>query len=64
LYFTIIPYIHQKPAFRYSSEEIHFNLMAVVSDRKQAFLREIEALNNQKRQLVEQVITCYYSVVD
>ena len=42
-------------SFRYSSEEIHFNLMAVVSDRKQTFLREIEALNHQKRQLLEQV---------
>ena len=30
--------------------------MAVVSDRKQAFLREIETLNHQKRQLVEQVL--------
>ncbi|XP_028407747.1 ubiquitin carboxyl-terminal hydrolase isozyme L5-like [Dendronephthya gigantea] len=39
---------------KYSSEEIHFNLMAVVSDRKQAFLKEIEALNHQKRQLLEQ----------
>ncbi|CAB3988962.1 Ubiquitin carboxyl-terminal hydrolase isozyme L5, partial [Paramuricea clavata] len=39
---------------KYSSEEIHFNLMAVVADRKQAFLKEIEALNHQKRQLVEQ----------
>jgi hypothetical protein len=29
--------------------------MAVVADRKQAFLKEIEALNHQKRQLVEQV---------
>ena len=31
--------------------------MAVVSDRKQTFLREIEALNHQKRQLLEQVTT-------
>ena len=29
--------------------------MAIVSDRKQIFLREIEALNHQKRQILEQV---------
>jgi hypothetical protein len=52
---SIWPFINLNVPFRYSSEEIHFNLMAVVSDRKQVFLREIEALNHQKRQLLEQV---------
>lgn len=48
--------------FRYSTEEIHFNLMAVVSDRKQVFLKEIELLNHQKRQLLEQVRALVKSV--
>ena len=66
-YFTISLHIHKTAPFRYSSEEIHFNLMAIVSDRKQSYLREIEALNHQKRQLLEQVTawcTNFYSAVD
>lgn len=41
---------------RYSAEEIHFNLMAVVSDRKHLYLREIERLNSRKQQYLEMVI--------
>ncbi|XP_065067666.1 ubiquitin carboxyl-terminal hydrolase isozyme L5-like [Rhopilema esculentum] len=37
---------------KYSAEEIHFNLMAVVSDRKHLYLREIDRLHNKKNELI------------
>ncbi|XP_048587400.1 ubiquitin carboxyl-terminal hydrolase isozyme L5 [Nematostella vectensis] len=40
---------------RYSSEEIRFNLMAIVTDRKMLYLQEIEALNMKKQQLLERI---------
>lgn len=40
---------------KYSAEEIHFNLMAIVSDRKKLFLREIDNLNIRKTQVLEKL---------
>lgn len=35
-----------RDCFRYSEGEIHFNLMALVSDRQMVYQREIEKLQN------------------
>ena len=40
---------------RYSTEEIHFNLMAVVSDRKEMYTKKIVNLTEQKNVLMEEV---------
>jgi len=47
--------IIEKRMQKYSAEEIHFNLMAVVSDRKHLYLREIERLNNRKQELLDKL---------
>jgi len=33
--------------YRYSEEEIHFNLMAIVSDRLQQYQKSIDAIQKQ-----------------
>lgn len=43
----------EKRMQKYSAEEINFNLMAVVSDRKHLYLREIERLHQKKQELLE-----------
>jgi len=40
---------------RYSAEEIHFNLMAIVSSRKAIHLKDIDRLNQRKTQILDQV---------
>eukprot|EP00112_Aurelia_sp_Birch-Aquarium-sp1_P006748 Seg1738.16 transcript_id=Seg1738.16/GoldUCD/mRNA.D3Y31 product="Ubiquitin carboxyl-terminal hydrolase isozyme L5" protein_id=Seg1738.16/GoldUCD/D3Y31 len=47
--------IIEKRMQKYSAEEIHFNLMAVVSDRKHLYLREVERLNHRKQELLEKL---------
>ncbi|KXJ05354.1 Ubiquitin carboxyl-terminal hydrolase isozyme L5, partial [Exaiptasia diaphana] len=38
---------------KYSSEEIRFNLMAIISDRKMIFLKQIDTLNAKKQHFLE-----------
>lgn len=40
---------------RYSAEEIHFNLMGIVSDRQLVYTRQIDELTKQKNTLIESV---------
>ncbi|KAJ7372324.1 ubiquitin carboxyl-terminal hydrolase [Desmophyllum pertusum] len=40
---------------KYSAEEIHFNLMAIVSSRKAIHLKDIDRLNQRKTQIVDQL---------
>ncbi|XP_002164730.1 ubiquitin carboxyl-terminal hydrolase isozyme L5 isoform X1 [Hydra vulgaris] len=47
--------IIEKRMQKYSSEDVHFNLMAVVTDRKLIYAREIEKLNNQRAQLLKEL---------
>jgi len=42
-------------SLRYSAEEIHFNLMAIVSSRKSIHLKDIDRLNQRKTQILDQV---------
>jgi len=41
--------------FRYSAEEIHFNLMAIISSRKEIHLKDIDRLNQRKTQILDKV---------
>lgn len=43
---------------RYSAEEIHFNLMAVVSDRKELYTKKVDAMNVQKLELTQKDNEC------
>eukprot|EP00794_Sanderia_malayensis_P015688 gene15688-17270_t len=47
--------IIEKRMQKYSAEEIHFNLMAVVSDRKHLYLREIDRMNQHKQELLNKM---------
>ena len=54
--------MHQNPTLfydfsnlRYSAEEIHFNLMAIVSSRKALHLKDIDRLNQRKQHILDQV---------
>ncbi|XP_020897465.1 ubiquitin carboxyl-terminal hydrolase isozyme L5, partial [Exaiptasia diaphana] len=40
---------------KYSSEEIRFNLMAIISDRKMIFLKQIDTLNAKKQHFLEKI---------
>lgn len=40
---------------KYSAEEIHFNLMAIVSSRKAIHLKDIDRLNQRKTQILDQL---------
>ncbi|XP_031551437.1 ubiquitin carboxyl-terminal hydrolase isozyme L5-like [Actinia tenebrosa] len=40
---------------KYSSEEIRFNLMAIISDRKMTFLKQMDTLNMKKQHLLEKI---------
>ncbi|RMX56033.1 hypothetical protein pdam_00017462, partial [Pocillopora damicornis] len=40
---------------KYSAEEIHFNLMAIVSSRKALHLKDIDRLNQRKQHILDQV---------
>lgn len=49
--------------FRYSAEEIHFNLMAIVSSRKAIHLKDIDRLNQKRTQILDNVcIVKYYYI--
>jgi len=39
--------INDDELYRYSSEEIHFNLMAIVSDRLQQYQKNIDEIHQQ-----------------
>ena len=45
--------------FRYSAEEIHFNLMALVSSRKTIHLKDIDRLNQRRTQILDNVCQLY-----
>ncbi|XP_058945439.2 ubiquitin carboxyl-terminal hydrolase isozyme L5 [Pocillopora verrucosa] len=40
---------------KYSAEEIHFNLMAIVSSRKALHLKDIDRLNQRKQNILDQL---------
>ena len=42
--------------FSYTTEEIHFNLMAVVADRKKLYEQEIEELSQKRDMAAQRVI--------
>lgn len=48
-------------SLRYSAEEIHFNLMAIVSSRKTIHLKDIDRLNQRKTQILDQVLLTGYA---
>ena len=50
--------------FRYSAEEIHFNLMAIVSSRKAIHLKDIDRLNQKRTQILDNVCIVKYSDSD
>ena len=56
--------LYFKPLFfRYSAEEIHFNLMAIVSSRKAIHLKDIDRLNQKRTQILDNVcIVKYYYI--
>lgn len=44
---------------RYSAEEIHFNLMAIVSSRKAIHLKDLDRLNQRKTHILNKVCEVY-----
>ena len=45
----------------YASDEIHFNLMAIVSDRKRLFEKQITEAEQRKELAAKKVIECFYN---
>ena len=46
------------PLCSYASDEIHFNLMAIVSDRKKQFEKQIAELEQRKALAAKKVSVC------
>lgn len=47
----------------YTADEIHFNLLAIVSDRRMLYKKEIEELEARKDLAAQRVCHCQYSIL-